>query len=122
MKKRVRKTTEIELYEISCVSVGMNPGALAKLKEKFSWDENSEKEIPQNIREYLDGKFKELQDSFIEQIEDLKILLISDPDGLADSLLGKGSESPAPAEEIKAEQINDGQIEEAFQGLNKDKN
>lgn len=115
----IKITTAIELYEISCVSVGCNAGALSKIKEKFGWEEKDA--IPQNAKEYLDGKFKELADSFTEQIEDLKALLIPDSDELAKSLLGEDDDTLVPAEGIKAEQIEDEQIEKAFQGLSEDK-
>ena len=118
--KQIRVITKIILYEISCVSVGANQGALAKYKSIFNFDEKDG--VPQKAKEYLDGKFKELQDSFTEQIEDLKALIIPDSDELAKSLLGRDNDSLTPAEEIKAEQIDDEQIEKAFQGLNKGKN
>ncbi len=112
----IKITTAIEMYEISCVSIGCNTGALSKLKSQFGWEEKEG--VPQNAKEYLDGKFKELQDSILQQIEDLKTLIFPEPDELAKALLRKETdESPVPAEKIEDAQIDDEQLKEVFKEL-----
>ena len=111
---QVRIITKIELYEISCVAVGANPGALSKLKEQFGWDEN---EISAEIKTLIANAAKKATDSLEQrisaleaEIEDLKILLIPDSDELAEFFLGKDDESFVPAENIAetlAKKINE---------------
>jgi hypothetical protein len=100
--KQIRVITKIELYEISCVAVGCNPGALSKLKAEFGWqDEEDEKEIKDYIQKIVEAKIAELH----TEIEDLKSLIIPDSGELAEKLLhGDDSESFASAGKNKAGQ------------------
>lgn len=115
--KKVFVSTKIELLEVSCVAVGANRGALVKAKGMF--DRYDEKDIPLSAKEYLDDNFKEvlkqiseLKAFYEEGIEDIKSLLITDPDGLAEHLLGDGSDSPDPAGDKLAEHCD--RITKAF--------
>lgn len=109
--REIYVTTEMELLEVSCVAVGANRGALVKVAGMF--DRYAEKDIPESAKEYLDTNhaeilkhISELKTFYEEGIEDIKSLLITDPDGLAEHLLGDGPDSPAPAgDNNKAEQI-----------------
>ena len=101
--KQVRVITKIELYEISCVAVGCNAGALSTIKSLFGWDEKDG--VPQNAKEYLDGKFEEIKKLVVEQMDVIKELILPDQDGLAKALLGQDFEPSVPAEKISAEQI-----------------
>jgi len=110
---QIRVITKIELYEISCVAVGANPGALSKLKAQFGWDDKDG--VPANAKEYLDGKFKELQDAFTEQIEELKLLAFPDSDKAANELLGLEEELESP--ESAGKDLDDEQIKKALNNL-----
>lgn len=99
--KQIRIIYKIELFEISCVAVGCNPGALSKLKSDFGWME--QKDVPQNAKAYFDEKFKELKDTVMEQFELLKTSIIPDRDGLAKALLSQDAlDSPAPADKAES--------------------
>lgn len=109
--RKIFVTTKMELIEVSCVAVGANRGALVKVAGMF--DRYAEKDIPESTKEYLDTNhaeilkhISELKTFCEEGIEDIKSLIITDPDGLAEHLLGDDPDSPAPAgEKNKAEQI-----------------
>jgi len=112
--KRIYIITKIELYEVSCVGVGANRQALAKLKALGGWHEgglgewigNTGKDnISGNVKEYFDEHFAQLKDYLTEQVDELKDLMITDPDGLADGLiLGEQSE-PSGRGDDKAEAL-----------------
>jgi len=97
-------TTKLELLELSCVAVGANRGALIKTKGMFDRVAEAEKDIPVSAKEFIDAHFaetlKHISDlkSFVEsELEEIKSLLIADPDGLAKGLLGSSFGSPIPA-------------------------
>jgi len=104
-------TTKIELYEISCVAVGANQGALSKLKTLFGWTDEKEalKDIESLIQvivsKLLDDKVSKLQTEISEQFDEIKLLFIPDSDKFAESLLGQGSESLVPADKNNAENV-----------------
>ena len=100
--------TEIELYEISCVAVGANQQALAKLKALGGWQEGGgdQKELPERVADFFTKHFDDLRDDITQQIDELKDLLITDPDGLADGLiLGKQSEPSGRGDDNTTEQV-----------------
>ena len=101
--KQIRVITKIELYEISCVAVGCNPGALSELKKKFGWNEESQKDTETLITQIATRLFEPRIVELEARLEDLEILSIPEPDRLAESLLGDDSETPAPADGKKAE-------------------
>lgn len=114
-KGRYWVITKIELLEISCVPVGANRQALAKLKEYFSGD-STESEFTKLktfegldliIEKAVDTRFKQLEDRIDEQFDEIKSLLIPGQDDLAEELmLAESSEKGAPAEnQQKAEQL-----------------
>ena len=88
---QVKIISKIELFEISCVAVGCNPGALSKLKAQFGWDDKGgNKELEEMIKQIViseaDKKFiKDFADLRAE-IEDLKLLVMPD-NGFAETLL-----------------------------------
>lgn len=105
--KRIYIITKIELYEISCVGVGANQQALAKLKALGERQEGGvdQKAIIQAVTDSLTRQFDDLRADITEQIDELKDLMITDPDGLADGLiLGKQSE-PSGRGDDKAEAL-----------------
>ncbi len=111
---QIRVITKIELFEISCVAVGCNPGALSNLKSIGQWDE--EDSVPQNAKEYLNDKFKEIRDFISEQINEIKTLIIPDSDEHAKALLKLGREaddSLIPAED----EISDEQFKEVLKKI-----
>jgi len=95
-------TTKLELLELSCVAVGANRGALIKTKGMF--DRVADIELNAESKKLIVSEFtvltRQISDlkTFCEEgIEDIKSLLITDPDGLAKGLLGSSFESPNPA-------------------------
>jgi len=103
--KKIFVSTKIELLEVSCVAVGANRGALVKAKGLFDREADIDPasqakdilgkelvELPIKLNELI-----EMHNSVLEGIEDIKSLLIADPDGLAKGWLGSSFESPVPA-------------------------
>jgi len=97
----VRTYTKIELLEISAVPVPSNRRALARAKGFFEGDD-----IRDIISAAMHERLEQLSVHIEEQFDEIKTLLIADPDGLAQMLLGASAESPVPAgEEKTAERI-----------------
>jgi HK97 family phage prohead protease len=91
--KRWYVITRIELYEISCVPVGANRDALAKLK---GWPEGDGDERLKSLEQRLEKKFEGMLKDAVEDLRrDLMELIIDDPGGLADSLLIGGEPEPS---------------------------
>lgn len=82
---QIRIIKKIELYEISCVAVGCNPGALSKLKAQFG-DNTDNKEIDAYIEKIVASKIEKEISSLRAELEDLKLLITPD-DGFAETLL-----------------------------------
>lgn len=87
--KRYWIITKIELYEISCVPVGANRDALSKVKglaEPLA-EEGRFKDLELTLTKTIDSGFTELSekltDSLTAQIDEIKDLLIADPEGMA---------------------------------------
>ena len=122
--KKVWVATRIELLEVSCVAVGANRGALIKEKDKFdALAENSNEkdnnilvalcEMLQQDISKLGGLFNQLKaatgkdfDNIRADLDEIKSLLITDPDGLAEGFVfGESSVQSAPAgDNVSAEQ------------------
>lgn len=103
----VRTYTKIELLEISAVPVPSNRRALARAKGFVAEDELKEA-VTEAIKEIVSGLAAESQKqiadlkSFIEeQLDEIKSLLIADPDGFAGRLLGTESDSSGPSGDNK---------------------
>jgi len=78
----IRNYTKIELLEISAVPVPSNRSALARAKGFFDTEDTKDA-----IAEVVRNEFTKLQ-SFIEiSLDEIKSLLIADPDGLSRGLL-----------------------------------
>jgi len=109
--KRIYIITKIELYEISCVAVGANSNAVSKAKFSLGW-QSSEKdtdnaEIPESVKDYFDSHFDDLKEYIDLQFLQIKDMLVTDPDGLAESMLGKDSEpAVAGGNQITAERLD----------------
>lgn len=103
----VRTFTKIELLEISAVPVPSNRSALARAKGYFENQDTKElittalHESEEHVQRHLNGCLVELSARIEEQFDDIKTLLIADPGGLAETLLGASAESPVPAGEEK---------------------
>ena len=103
--EKIYVITKLELLELSCVAVPANRGALIKTKGMFDKEADIDpaaqaKDIRGKELTELPGKLDELiemHNSVLEGIEDIKSLLIADPDGLAKGWLGSSFESPNPA-------------------------
>ena len=94
--KRTWIITKIELFEISCVAVGANKQALSKQKF-FSGSPETNldiKQLAEDIKSQIKLQLDEFTVRITDQLDELKDLLITDPDGLADLTLGKESEPP----------------------------
>jgi len=109
--RKVYVTTKMELLEVSCVAVGANRGALVKVAGMF--DRFAEKEIPESIKKYIDEKFEDVHKgimelkSFCEEgFDDIKSLFYTDSGRLAELYLGDNSDSPDPAGDNIAEQLD----------------
>lgn len=106
--KRIYVITKIELYEISCVGVAANQQALAKLKALGCRQESGgdQKALPERVADCFTKHFDDLRADITEQIDELKDLLITDPDGLADELmLGKQSGPSDRGDDNSTEQV-----------------
>jgi len=118
--RKIFITTKLELLEVSCVAVGANRGALVKKNGMFDrtkdgFDEKTKNALVQALTEIisedfadignhlnsLDNHIQKLQDFIQEELDEIKSLLIADPDGFAGKLLGPSSESPIPAGDKK---------------------
>lgn len=92
--KRTWIITKIELIEISCVAVGCNKAALAKLKDLGIGrsDEDIVKTIQETIRQTIKEEIAAMTDTFTDLIDEAKDMLCVDPDGIAESMLDKDSD------------------------------
>ena len=104
--RKIFITTKLELLEVSCVAVGANRGALVKAKGMF--DREADIKLNAESKKLLVGEFTVLTrqisalKTFIElELDEIKSLLIAEPDGLAKSILGGSSESSVPAGDKK---------------------
>jgi len=108
-KLEVLVIDEIELIEISCVAVGMNPEAVSKMEKLYSLDGTKKPELnplDEKLEELLSQKFEELAENIALQLDEIKSLIIPDPDGFArELLLGGALESSASAGLEKPERI-----------------
>jgi len=105
--------TKIELLEISAVPVPSNRNALARAKGFFEGEDVKElvttalRESQEHVQRHLDGCFGDLAARLNEQFEDIKSLLITDPDRLAEELLlGSNSDPPDRSGAKLTEHIN----------------
>lgn len=74
--RRIWIITKLELIEISCVAVGCNKQALAKVKG-LEWLASEEKgNLPETVKSYFDGQFAQLKDYIDERIDEIKDLVI----------------------------------------------
>lgn len=109
--------TKIELLEVSAVAVPANRGALLIAAGFYEGghsdaDMASVKELLSEHSSLIEKTVLDLK-SFVEKrIEDIFSLLITDPDGLAEHLLGDDPDPPAPAGDKLAEQCD--RIQNAF--------
>lgn len=103
--RRVYVYTEVELLEISCVPIGSNRAALARVAGFFE-DENAKQEIIEAVKVLQDEQFgkilKAVTDHLDEKFEEIKSIIISDSDGFAEELLlGSSTDPSADAENQK---------------------
>jgi len=91
----IRIHTLSELLEISAVPVGCNRQALTRAKGYFDTEETVE-ETKDAIAVAVKEQFADLKQSFEQQFEDIKALIIANSDGLAEGVLGRDSELPGP--------------------------
>jgi HK97 family phage prohead protease len=103
--KRTWIWTKIELLEISAVAVPSNRRALLRARGFYETEDLTEKVvavIEQKCADHLDRLTTRIEDSF----DEIKSLLIPDPDGFAKGLLGGPSDSSAPdGDKISEQQI-----------------
>ncbi|RKY12662.1 MAG: hypothetical protein DRP65_00455 [Planctomycetota bacterium] len=108
--KRIYIITKIELYEISCVAVGANRQAVSTIKSILGFQPDSgsrdKAEIPGTLKDYIDSHFSELKEFVDLQFMQIKDLLVTDPDGLAESMLGSDSEPAIAGDDgVSAERL-----------------
>ncbi|MFA5553472.1 MAG: HK97 family phage prohead protease [Phycisphaerae bacterium] len=80
--KKIWTWTSIELLEISAVAVPANRGALARAKGYYEPDE-----VQEIVHQTLKEHFSALEKNIEQKFDEIKSLLIADPDGLAKHLL-----------------------------------
>ncbi|HOT73743.1 MAG TPA: HK97 family phage prohead protease [Anaerohalosphaeraceae bacterium] len=73
-EKTLYVITKLELLEISCVAVGANPEALARLKG-FEWAARKSPDIQDFVKHYLDQEVRSLRDWLDEKFQTLEDLL-----------------------------------------------
>ena len=103
--------TQVELLEVSAVPVPSNPHALARAKGYF--DDDSEDHLAEAIKAYqeqikdlITESIKSHFDDLHESLEEIKDLLVPDPDDLHEDKLGSSHDSTRSAEDkLKPEQI-----------------
>ena len=105
--KKIWTWTLIELLEISAVAVPANRGALARAKGFFEQDD-----IKELVAETLTEHFTKLQLFIEQQLDEIKSLLIADPDGLAKHLLDD-------AEALPDSSGDNNNVEQQFERLQK---
>ena len=100
--------TKIELIEISCVAVGANRQALSKLKDFYLHNSSDDRDNTVRVIMEIWQEVKQIQqqitgiEDFVENsLEEIKLLLIPDPDEHAKRLLGDASEQLIPAGDNK---------------------
>lgn len=98
--RRFYDITEIELFEISCVAVGANRNALAKIK---GFDLNGDP-IFQDDQKSQNPDINHRLDALEEQLESIKYLL-SDQGRLAEKFLGDDSDLAAAADTPESEDV-----------------
>ena len=105
--RKIYVTTKLDLVEVSCVAVGANRGALIKAKGMF--DKEVEVENAKAVKNVLDKTIKNHLDEFLVRIEDqfdeIKSLLIADPNALAEELLGAPPAAHVRSDDKNAERI-----------------
>jgi hypothetical protein len=91
--KRTWIITKIELVEISCVAVGCNQKALAKLKELGLGDSSDQtKALNESIRNIIKEEMTAMTDTVTDYLDEIKDMLCVDPDGIAESMLDDDSD------------------------------
>lgn len=73
--KRHFVITKIELYEISCVAVGANRDALSKLKSLGGWQADDGDRLKE-LADTFNLKINDLKELLLDQLDEIKILLI----------------------------------------------
>ena len=94
----IRTYTKIELLEISAVPVPSNRQALARIKGLYDEDEIKEvlKDILSSALEPVAAEMADLKTHIDDDLEEIKILLTPDQDGLGRSLLGDSRNQSGP--------------------------
>jgi len=99
-----RTYTQVELLETSAVPVPSNPKALARAKGYFD-DEQDKDRLTDSIKSTIDEAMKSHFDDIEENLEEIKDLLIPDPDDSQKTKLGGHSDTTRSAGDIKPEQV-----------------
>ncbi|HAL45691.1 MAG: hypothetical protein A2Y12_06130 [Planctomycetes bacterium GWF2_42_9] len=89
---QVKIITKIILYEISCVAVGCNPGALSKLKSMFGWNEKQNDEAQEVIKQIVAKEIEKQLSDLRAEVEDMKLMVMPDSDEFAEKMLGDNSD------------------------------
>lgn len=100
--KRVWTWIKIELLEVSAVAVPANRGALLVAagyyeSDPINTDTTAIKELLSGHSANIEKLVLDLKTKVESELDEIKSLLIADPDGFAGKLLGPPSESPIPA-------------------------
>lgn len=112
--RKIYVITKIELYEISCVAVGANRQALAKKGFEFgepvdgdikSICEKVSMEVHKEVKVYFDDQFKSLRETFENDLDEIKDLLIGDNGDPAGAELGVTSDPESSTAKTDPEQL-----------------
>ena len=108
--------TQIELVEISCVAVGANQGALAKLKEYYGTapePDNKAGDFEQAIAKH----FEALKDMLDERLANIESLITDGQDRTAGRSLGDGYDLPDSAVDTEKAEQSFAQIEKTINSI-----
>jgi len=112
--------TKLELLEISCVAVGSNRQALSKIKGFYLEEEKTTEAKDSDITKLINKLFEGFEEKILEQLDEIKSIIIPDPDGLAKSFFSDDSERPLSAgKKLSGETIKNA-IEKVTANLNKE--
>ncbi len=112
--------TQIELIEISCVAVGANQGALAKLKEYYGTALEPDDKSTDNIERAIAKYFETLKEQLDERFANIEALITDGQDRTASLQLGSGFDLPDPAVDTDNSEQSLSRIKNAFNNFNGD--
>lgn len=122
--KRIWTWSKIELLEVSAVAVPANRGALLVAagyyeSDPINTDITAIKELLSGHSANIEKLVLDLKSKVELELDEIKSLLIADPDGFAEKMLGDFSDSPIPAGDKKISEQYVKAIENVTSKINK---